>query len=68
MKTIKTLILGLVVVTSFSFQHKRKPKGKRKFFIMGNFRNGLARPSYVYGTLHMMCESDFTIKEKVKSI
>ena len=33
---------------------------------MGSFRKRISNPSYLYGTLHMMCESDFTIKEKVK--
>lgn len=29
--------------------------------------NGLAQPSYLFGTLHMMCAPDFKIKEKVSS-
>ncbi|MEE1897583.1 TraB/GumN family protein [Flavobacterium rakeshii] len=29
--------------------------------------NGLTEPSYLYGTMHMMCEADFMIKEKVKN-
>lgn len=28
--------------------------------------NGLKDTSYVYGTIHMMCESDFEMKDKVK--
>ncbi|WP_310377280.1 TraB/GumN family protein [Flavobacterium sp.] len=28
--------------------------------------NGLEKSSYLYGTLHMMCDKDFVIKEKVK--
>jgi len=28
--------------------------------------NGLQRPSYLFGTLHMICEEDFTLSEKVK--
>ncbi len=27
--------------------------------------NGLEKPSYLFGTLHMMCSSDFVIKDKV---
>lgn len=39
MKTIQTLILGLVTVASFSFSTQAQTKkSKRKFFIMGNFR------------------------------
>lgn len=29
--------------------------------------NGISSPSYLYGTIHMMCEEDFRIKDKVKS-
>ena len=28
--------------------------------------NGLTQPSYLYGTMHMMCEKDFTLSEQVK--
>jgi len=28
--------------------------------------NGLAKPSYLFGTLHMMCEKDFNISDKTK--
>lgn len=28
--------------------------------------NGLNKPSYIYGTTHMICEADFIIKDKVK--
>ena len=67
MKTIKTLILGLVAVTSFSFSTQAQTKKANENSLLWEISgNGLARPSYVYGTLHMMCESDFTIKEKVK--
>lgn len=29
--------------------------------------NGLTQPSYVYGTIHMLCAPDFEIKEKVNT-
>jgi uncharacterized protein YbaP (TraB family) len=68
MKTIKTLILGLVAVTSFSFSTQAQTKKANENSLLWEISgNGLARPSYVYGTLHMMCESDFIIKEKVKN-
>ncbi|MGL4632563.1 MAG: TraB/GumN family protein [Leadbetterella sp.] len=28
--------------------------------------NGLQKPSYIFGTIHMMCEKDFSIKDHVK--
>lgn len=67
MKTIKTLVLGLVAVASFSFSTQAQTKKANENSLLWEISgNGLARPSYVYGTLHMMCESDFVIKEKVK--
>lgn len=29
--------------------------------------NGLSEPSYLFGTIHLICEADFEIKEKVSS-
>ncbi|NSL90183.1 TraB/GumN family protein [Chitinophaga solisilvae] len=29
--------------------------------------NGLDKPSYLYGTMHLMCKGDFEIREKVKT-
>lgn len=29
--------------------------------------NGLEKPSYLFGTVHLICESDFQLKEKVKT-
>lgn len=29
--------------------------------------NGLEKPSYLYGTMHMMCEADFLMSDKVKT-
>lgn len=67
MTTSKTLILGLVAVASFSFSTQAQTKKANENSLLWEISgNGLARPSYLYGTLHMMCERDFAIKEKVK--
>jgi uncharacterized protein len=67
MKTIKTLILGLVTATSVGFSTQAQTKTSDDDSLLWEISgNGLSRPSYLYGTLHMMCESDFVIKEKVK--
>lgn len=67
MKPLKKIILGLVTIVCFSFstqaQTKKADENSLLWEISGN---GLSRPSYLYGTLHLMCESDFTIKDKVK--
>ena len=56
-----------ISLTSFSFSTQAQTKKANENSLLWEISgNGLSRPSYVYGTLHMMCESDFTIKEKVK--
>ncbi|MFY8111133.1 MAG: TraB/GumN family protein [Flavobacterium sp.] len=67
MTTSKTLILGLVAVASFSFSTQAQTKKANENSLLWEISgNGLARPSYLYGTLHLMCERDFAIQEKVK--
>lgn len=67
MRTIKTLILGLITAASFSFSTQAQTKKANENSLLWEISgNGLSRSSYLYGTLHIMCESDFVIKEKVK--
>jgi uncharacterized protein YbaP (TraB family) len=35
---------------------------------MGNFRKGLSKTSYLYGTIHMICADDYFLSEKVKKV
>jgi uncharacterized protein YbaP (TraB family) len=68
MKSFKKIILGLVTIASFSFSTQgQTKKGNENSLLWEISGNGLSRPSYLYGTLHLMCESDFTIKDKVKN-
>jgi uncharacterized protein YbaP (TraB family) len=68
MKPFKKIILGLVTIASLSFSTQgQTKKGNENSLLWEISGNGLSRPSYLYGTLHLMCESDFTIKDKVKN-
>jgi uncharacterized protein YbaP (TraB family) len=68
MKRIKILIFGIVTIASFSFSTQAQTNNSNENSLLWEISgNGLSQPSYLYGTIHMMCESDFVIKEKVKN-
>lgn len=56
------LIASLVLVVNVGFAQTNKVENSLLWEISGN---GLKKPSYLFGTIHMMCENDFVIKEKV---
>ncbi|MEL1240616.1 TraB/GumN family protein [Flavobacterium flavipallidum] len=56
------LISSLVLVVNIGFAQVDKNENSLLWKISGN---GLQKPSYLFGTIHMMCENDFVIKEKV---
>ncbi|MDD2798375.1 MAG: TraB/GumN family protein [Bacteroidales bacterium] len=64
MKTLrKPLILLFIAVFSLSaFANNDKPENSILWEISGN---GLNQSSYLFGTIHMICEKDFSIKPKV---
>ncbi len=66
MKTIKTLILGLITAASFSFSTQaqvQKPNEKSLLWEISG--NGLTKSSYLFGTVHMICDTDYVMKPKV---
>lgn len=71
-KIVKSaLVAALVLVANFGIaqtEKKAQPIEKSENSLLWEISgNGLEKPSYLYGTIHMMCESDFVIKEKVKT-
>lgn len=56
------LIASLVLVVNVGFAQANKVENSLLWEISGN---GLQKSSYLFGTIHMMCENDFVIKEKV---
>ncbi|MBL0884492.1 MAG: TraB/GumN family protein [Chitinophagaceae bacterium] len=57
----------VVLVAAFTFSStsmsQEQPKHSLLWMISGK---DLSRPSFVFGTFHMMCKSDFTITDKLK--
>jgi len=68
MKTIlkSTLAIALLFVSTFgNAQTEKKTEVTESSLLWEISGNGLEKPSYLFGTMHMMCESDFLIKDKV---
>ena len=65
MKTLKSLIIACIITfTSMSYGQDNKLSNSILWKIESP---DLGKSSYLLGTLHMMCEEDFSIPEKVKA-
>jgi uncharacterized protein YbaP (TraB family) len=65
---MKNLISILAVIATFLFTIHLKAQEKQgtKSLLWEISGKGLAKPSYIYGTIHMICGPDFIIKDKTK--
>ena len=61
---IKSVLFIITVLIGFTANAQTKPVANSLLWEVSG--NGLAKPSYLYGTMHLMCEKDFTISEQVK--
>ena len=63
-KIFKSTVLALVSIFSLNTnaQSKKKSTNSLLWEVSGN---GLSKPSYLFGTVHMICEKDFVMKKKV---
>ena len=61
------LAVLLTIGTLFTFAQKPQPSGPKTLLweISGN---GMARPSYLFGTMHILCETDAKISDNLKKI
>jgi uncharacterized protein len=67
MKIISRNITALALIaTSLFAGQAQAQKSAEKSLLWEVSGNGLEKPSYIYGTIHMICESDFNITNKVK--
>lgn len=68
MKRISAIITksfwSFVVLAAFAFNGYAQEAKTLLWEISGN---GLEQPSYLYGTIHLMCKADFTISDEIKS-
>lgn len=66
-KIIRLVVVFAAVVLSGNVQAQENKVELENSLLWEISGNGLTEPSYLYGTMHMMCEADFLIKEKVKN-
>jgi len=63
---IKSLISVITVIISFSIQAQTKSLKPENSLLWEVSGNGLSKPSYLYGTIHMICSADYFLSEKTK--
>lgn len=59
---MKKLILSLALTLSLVFASNAQSANTLLYELSGN---GLEKPSYIYGTIHLMCESDFAFSDQL---
>ncbi|WP_413999868.1 TraB/GumN family protein [Flavobacterium sp. W1B] len=57
----------VLIVSAFGLTTNAQTQPTENSLLWEVSGNDLTKPSYLYGTMHMMCEKDFLIKDKVKS-
>jgi uncharacterized protein YbaP (TraB family) len=60
---IFVLLIAVLTFSGTQSFSQEQPKNSLLWMISGK---DLSRPSFVFGTFHMMCKSDFTITDKLK--
>jgi len=67
---MKNLIKSTIAVVLFIFSgtiHAQKKSPKLENALLWEVSgNGLSKPSYLYGTIHMICSSDYFLSDKTK--
>lgn len=68
MKHLKLTIIVLVFSLSFNFSYAQEKVKLENSVLWKIEHSSLQQPSYLLGTIHLMCENDFEISKKVKRI
>lgn len=63
-KTVKLAVLSAIAIAPISCAHSQKAKTNSLLWKIEG--NGLQKPSYLFGTHHMLCEGDYNMPQKVK--
>ncbi|MBB4801033.1 uncharacterized protein YbaP (TraB family) [Flavobacterium nitrogenifigens] len=63
---IKSVIAVIAIVFSSSVQAQTKSPKLENSLLWEVSGNGLTKPSYLYGTVHMICSPDYFLSEKTK--
>jgi uncharacterized protein YbaP (TraB family) len=64
--TIKSVVAVIAIVFSTTIQAQKKSPKLENSLLWEVSGNGLSKPSYVYGTIHMICSGDYFLSEKTK--
>lgn len=64
--SIKLIVAVIALVFSTSIQAQTKSPKLENSLLWEVSGNGLSKPSYLYGTIHMICGSDYFLSEKTK--
>jgi uncharacterized protein YbaP (TraB family) len=64
MKRISAVLLGSIMAIT-AFAQKNNPDNTLLWKISGN---GLKKPSYLFGTIHMLCKDDAILSDSLKNI
>jgi uncharacterized protein YbaP (TraB family) len=62
----KSAITAIAIIFSASIQAQDKSPKLENSLLWEVSGNGLAKPSYLYGTIHMICSADYFLTEKTK--
>ncbi|WP_136667633.1 TraB/GumN family protein [Flavobacterium sp. H122] len=62
---LKSAIAATVSIFGFSANAQMQSVENEKSLLWEVSGNGLEKPSYLYGTVHMICEKDYILKPKV---
>jgi uncharacterized protein YbaP (TraB family) len=60
------LLLVIAIIISLSIQAQTKSPKLENSLLWEVTGNGLSKPSYLYGTIHMICSADYFLSEKTK--
>jgi uncharacterized protein YbaP (TraB family) len=62
----KSVVTAIAIVFSLSIQAQTKSPKLENSLLWEVSGNGLSKPSYLYGTVHMICGGDYFLSEKTK--
>jgi len=62
----KSVFIAIAIIFSLSTQAQTKYPKLENSLLWEVSGNGLSKPSYLYGTIHMICSSDYFLSEKAK--
>ena len=62
----KSVLIVIAIIFSLSAQAQTKSPKLENSLLWEVSGNGLSKPSYLYGTIHMICGGDYFLSEKTK--